>query len=147
MADITVGFDRVVLDTSSCIYYLEGPPNPRRDRLMPLFAAAEQGTMIIVLPTIVVVELLTGPLRAGDREAEASARLFVSHTPGVEVHDVTFAVACKAAELRAKYQLRTPDAVILATAVVGADGVIGNDAAWRRVTETRFLYLDEHQTM
>ncbi|MGH2469589.1 MAG: type II toxin-antitoxin system VapC family toxin [Chloroflexota bacterium] len=142
MADLADGLNRVVFDTSSCIYFLEGAPNPRRSRLLPVVHRAAQGSLTIILPTMVIVELLIGPLRAGDREGEAAVRLFAAASPGIQILELTFDIACAAAELRAKHRLRTPDAVILATAALEADGVIGNDQTWRSVTETRFINLD-----
>ncbi len=144
MARLAEGLARVVLDTNCCIYYLEGPASPRRDLLTPLFHAAADGDCIVVLPAVVVLELLTGPIRAGDSEAEAAVRLFATELPGVEVCDLTFDIAAEAARVRAKYGLRTPDASIVASAILRADGVVGNDASWAGVAETRFLRLDSY---
>jgi hypothetical protein len=56
---------------------------------------------------------------------------------------VTLALADSAARLRAKYGLRTPDALHLATAITGsATGFIGNDHAFQRVTELEILLID-----
>ena len=49
-----------------------------------------------------------------------------------------------AAEVRARHGLRTPDAIMLATAVEsGATLAITNDAAWRKVTGIEVLLLGD----
>lgn len=54
------------------------------------------------------------------------------------------AAARRAAELRAKYQIRTPDALQVAAALTaGCDAFLTNDAKLQRVTELRVLTLDQ----
>ncbi|MBK9715381.1 MAG: PIN domain-containing protein [Kouleothrix sp.] len=53
-------------------------------------------------------------------------------------------VADQAAELRASYGLRTPDALQIAAALAaGCTAFLTNDARLQRVTELRVLVLDE----
>ncbi|WP_447973510.1 type II toxin-antitoxin system VapC family toxin [Nitrospira sp. Kam-Ns4a] len=57
---------------------------------------------------------------------------------------VTIEVADRAAELRARYRLSTPDAVHVATAISGgATGFIGNDKGVNRGRAIGCLVLDE----
>jgi predicted nucleic acid-binding protein len=56
--------------------------------------------------------------------------------------DVT--TATSAADLRARYNLRTPDALQIATAITaGCNAFLTNDAALQRVSELRVLVLDQ----
>ncbi len=56
--------------------------------------------------------------------------------------DLSIEIADLGARLRAQYQLKTPDAILLATAIrSGATGFIGNDARLKRVAETEVLLL------
>jgi len=51
-----------------------------------------------------------------------------------------------AADLRARYNLRTPDALQLATAIkAGCDAFLTNDATLKKVTELKVLVLSELQ--
>jgi predicted nucleic acid-binding protein len=51
-------------------------------------------------------------------------------------------VSQKAAEIRVHYNLKLPDALQVAVALVsGCDGFLTNDAALQRVTELRILLL------
>jgi predicted nucleic acid-binding protein len=53
-------------------------------------------------------------------------------------------IAARAAYLRAKYRLRTPDALHAATAIVsGCDAFLTNDVTFRRVNEIPILILDD----
>lgn len=53
-------------------------------------------------------------------------------------------VAIKAAELRAKYKIRTPDAIQIATSIIGrADAFITNDRVLKKVKEMDILILDD----
>jgi predicted nucleic acid-binding protein len=57
---------------------------------------------------------------------------------------VDTSVADRAAELRARYHLRTMDAFQVAAALtVGCQAILTNDAQLSRVTELRVLQLDE----
>ncbi|MGH3784712.1 MAG: type II toxin-antitoxin system VapC family toxin [Pseudonocardiaceae bacterium] len=134
---------RVVFDTTACIYYLERPAvDPRCAMLLPVVAAAQAGTVDLVISTVTVTELLTGPLRSGNREEEAAVRLFMGLL--CRVAPVDFAVAERAAALRAEHGLRTPDALICATAACAAAVVVGNDLRWKHIgSGIRYVHIDE----
>jgi len=52
--------------------------------------------------------------------------------------------AASAADLRARYNLRTPDALQVATALAaGCDAFLTNDSDMQRVSELRVLVLDQ----
>ncbi|MGH2599180.1 MAG: type II toxin-antitoxin system VapC family toxin, partial [Dehalococcoidia bacterium] len=60
----------------------------------------------------------------------------------VEMLDLDPMIAERAADLRARYDLRLPDALQVAAAlVVGAGYFITNDTRVRRVTETEVIVL------
>ncbi|MGB9279642.1 MAG: PIN domain-containing protein [Pseudonocardiaceae bacterium] len=134
---------RVVFDTAACIYYLERPAaDPRCAVLLPVVRAAQAGTVELVISTVTVTELLTGPLRAANREAEAGVRLFIGLLCTVAPVDI--AVAERAATLRAAHRLRTPDALICATALCSGAVVVGNDSRWKQVGGgLTYLHIDD----
>ena len=54
-------------------------------------------------------------------------------------------IALKAAELRSKYGIKTPDAIQLATGIIGrTDTFITNDKSLRKVGECTVLVLDDY---
>lgn len=65
------------------------------------------------------------------------------YSPDFEVVPIDLNVAERAAELRARYGLRTPDALQIAAALSsGCEAFLTNDAKLQRVTELRKLVLD-----
>ena len=72
-------------------------------------------------------------------------RATLTPSPDFFVWDVTRDVVEKAAELRAKYNLKMMDALHVASAVVNrADLFLTNDDGLRRVTEIRVLVLKDY---
>jgi predicted nucleic acid-binding protein len=113
-----------------------------------VFERIDGGSISAVASTVTLVELLTGPLFAGDIAlAERHKELFL-RTSGFSVAPVTPSIAERAAEVRAQYRLRTPDAIIVASALeADCDAIISNDDDWkRRITEIRILHLEQFVT-
>ena len=62
----------------------------------------------------------------------ARAEGFLRHFGDLRLIDVDYDVAREAARIRAEAGLRTPDALILASAMVaGVDMLVTNDRAWK----------------
>jgi predicted nucleic acid-binding protein len=90
-----------------------------------------------------MTELLVHPYRKDDLDRANSIYALTSTYPHLSWVPVTLLLADTAARLRAKYGLRTPDALQIATAIAeSATGFIGNDRAFERVTEVEILLLD-----
>ena len=88
------------------------------------------------MSAISVTEALVRPFRAGSSSAVGTVEAFLSSFPNLTIAPVSFDIAREAARIRAATALRTPDALILATAVVrSADVVVANDRAWERAVE------------
>ncbi len=65
-------------------------------------------------------------------------------SPNFYMLPVNVAIAESAADLRARYNLRAPDAIQIAAALsAGCEAFLTNDAALKRVTELQVLILDE----
>jgi predicted nucleic acid-binding protein len=121
----------VVVDTAPIIYVLEG--NPRFcDQFTGLFEAAQAGHLNLAISTITLAEVLTGPFKAGQT---ALAKRFENALSRHTLLAVTPSVAVLAAQLRAQYGLRLPDAIQLATALdSGATAFVTHDRAFSHVT-------------
>ena len=71
-------------------------------------------------------------------------RAMLLNTQSILTIPMNSIVAERAAELRAKYGLKTPDALHVATALeTGSQAFLTNDLALKRVTEIQVLVLDE----
>lgn len=65
-------------------------------------------------------------------------------TNNLTTHEIDAQIANEAAVLRAKYGLRTPDSIQVATAIIsGCDAFLTNDLKIKVVTEIKILVLDE----
>jgi predicted nucleic acid-binding protein len=89
----------------------------------------------VVTSRLTRLECRSKPLRAGDRATLAQYDVFFA---GVELvlAEVSAAVVERATDLRARYNLKTPDALHYATAVeVGATAFLTGDRALSRCSE------------
>ena len=137
---------RILLDSVSIVYYLER--NPR------YFAAAAEwmervnaGRLSAAASVLVFAEILVPAYRAGNAAAARKARSALERVPNFEVVEVSAAVSDAAARLRAEHNLRTPDALHVATALnEGAGWIVTNDRALKRVEAAgiRVWLFDDH---
>lgn len=130
----------VMVDTAPFIYLLESHPQ-FADRFVGLFEAAAAGKLNIVLSTITLAEVLTGPFKAGET---ALAKRYEKALAQYNVIPVSTPIAVLAAQFRAQYRLRLPDAIQLATALdAGAAAFVTHDRDFSRVTGVEILTGDE----
>ena len=107
---------RIFVDSAPIIYYLEDHP-AFGPRFTGLFDRAEAGDHQLVISTVTLAEVLTGPLRQGNEQLADDYRQALTTTPTWQVADLTIAIAHRAARIRAQTRLRLPDAVQVATAL------------------------------
>lgn len=131
------------LDTSVFIYFVEG--NPRYvGRAREIFRRINSGQFAGRSSIITLTEALTLPKKTADTVLERSYRLMLFESRNLQLVDVTAAIADSAADLRARHNLRTPDAIQIATALAaGCEAFLTNDRDLRRVEALRVLVLDE----
>lgn len=133
----------IALDTAPIVYYLEanaefGPI------IRPVLDAVIRGEIQAVVSSLIVTELLVHPLRANNTELLARYEELLEGTPSLTVRDLTTPIAKTAAVLRAAYNLKTPDAIHLATALeADVEVFMTNDAALKRVFEVKVLTIQD----
>jgi predicted nucleic acid-binding protein len=121
----------VLVDTAPFIYILESHPQ-YADQFQGLFQAASAGELTIALSTITLAEILTGPFKAGQT---ALAKRYEQALLRYNVVPVSNSIAILAAQLRAQYRLKLPDAIQLASALdLGAAALVTHDRDFSRVT-------------
>ena len=129
------------LDTVTLIYYLERHPVYYAAARI-LFEKIECGDISAVISSLVFAELLVPPYRAGKPQLAEKITHILSHYPNLTVIPLSSEIAAAAAQLRAKHQLRTPDAIHLATARhAGARGFITNDKELKKIAGNDFEIL------
>jgi len=136
-------FPRVGLDTTPFIYQYEDHPD-YADLTQALFERIERGKARAFTSTLTVTELLSGPKKSRREDLEQEYRRVLDMLPNLTIVPVTLDIAIQAADLRAKYNMRTPDAIQLATAqVMNCPAFVTNDIHLKRVTETQVLVLQD----
>ncbi len=106
-----------------------------------LFEADAAGDLRIAISCITLAEVLTGPLRQGqDALAQRYERALTDH---YLVLPVSNAIAALAARMRARYGLKLPDAIQLATALdLEAAALVTHDRDFSRVEGLRIVTGD-----
>jgi predicted nucleic acid-binding protein len=131
----------VGLDSAPLIYYIEDRPE-FVELLDPFFTDLEQGRFRVVTSTVTLLEVLVHPLRHGDEALAHSYNDILLSSPNISTIPVTYATAQEAAELRARHNLKTPDAIQLAVAISqGATTMLTNDRDFPDVDGVKILRL------
>ncbi len=143
LSEALEGIRRLYVETAPLIYYVE--ENQTYVAAMhAIFEAVEKIPIEVVSSVLTLKEVLVQPLKQGNNSLEQEYRDILLHSRGFRLHEVTAPIAESAARLRAQYNLRTPDAIHVATALdSGCGAFLTNDAAIRRVKELAVLLLDE----
>ena len=142
-----IGAGPLVLDSSVILSYLHGSDTFSAAAALVLDEVVGPDAPA-VLSAVTVTEILVRPFRASG-SAVAVAELFLRHAADVTVRAIDYDVAREAARVRALTGLKTPDALIVATALVeGIETVVSIDDRWRnaiqRLGEARLVHLGAH---
>jgi predicted nucleic acid-binding protein len=134
---------RLGFDTSPVIYFVEA--NPRYDALVTeTFQRVADGRLAGITTTVTLLEVLVVPLRQKNVRLQAEYRDLLLHSDNFMTLNITSGIAEIAADLRARYGLKTPDALQIGCAMdSGCEAFLCNDLTLKRITELRVLILDE----
>lgn len=137
------GVSNLGLDTAPIIYFVEA--HPRYDkRVTAIFQRISAGTLTGVTSVISLSEVLVQPVQQNNMALAQSFRTILLQSTNFLTLPIDAACAEQAAALRARYRLRTPDALQIATALsVGCQAFLTNDAGLRRVDDLRVITLDD----
>ena len=95
---------RVTVDSAPIIYFLEDHPR-FASRYAPFFQRAEAGDYQLVIATVTLAEVLTGPLRTGDEALAQHYRRTLTTPPTWRLADLTASVALGAADRQGQSRL------------------------------------------
>jgi len=102
---------------------------------------------VMVTSIITFSELLVKPFKDNNQQLVELYEEFLFQTPGIAVKALSKKIAKQAAQYRADYNLKTPDAIQLATAVQhGCKLFLTNDHQLKRVTDIRVITLTDLMT-
>ena len=131
------------IDWALIIYLVE--KNPRYFPIVEeIFRRIDVGQWQAYTSVLTLTEILTHPRRTGNVRLENGYLDVLGDSANFMLLDVDAAIADVAADLRARHNLRTPDAIQLATALAaGCEAFLTNDYGLRRVDALRVLVLDD----
>jgi predicted nucleic acid-binding protein len=133
----------VYLDTDAVIYSVEKIA-PYATLLQPLWEAARDGQFAILTSELTLLETLVKPLRDSDTTLEELFRALLLGSQEVRLAAISQAILDNAAHLRAKYGLRTPDAIHAATALRSESALfVTNDPGYRRIAALPLVVLND----
>ena len=130
------------LDTAPLIYFIEENPN-YLDVTDAFFEAMFRSEFGVITSVLTITEVLVYPLRQGNTVLAQQYREILFNSQGLTAIEVLPDIAENAAQLRADYNLRTPDAIQMATAIrAGASFFLTNDARLSSLPALTVLVLD-----
>jgi predicted nucleic acid-binding protein len=134
---------RVLIDTSIWIYHFEQHA---------IFGAnagqvierLEDGAFRGIASELTLLELTVRPLQLGRQDAADDYETLLGYFPNLELEPISRQILLEAAALRARFRLRTPDAIQLATGLhAGATLAITNDESWRNLPMIETFILSD----
>jgi predicted nucleic acid-binding protein len=134
----------VAIDTNSIIYFVE-QDDKYFPIVQPLFVKIANGLVRPHLSVITLMEVLVRPLRDGLEGLAANYRQTLSPDGRFVLHSFNPQIAERAAFIRAQTNLRTPDAIIAASALeANCTHLVTNDPVFRRVNGLKVLVLGDY---
>lgn len=107
-----------------------------------IFELLEKGKFSGVTSVITLIEILTKPKRENNYYLVKEYKELLANFPHLEISDVNFEIGDLASSLRAKYNLTTPDAILLASSFnAKASGFITSDIRLKKVEEIDIFVL------
>ncbi|MBZ0275420.1 MAG: type II toxin-antitoxin system VapC family toxin [Anaerolineae bacterium] len=130
------------VETAPYIYYVENHP-VYADKVDSVFQIVEAKVVEIHTSVITLTEILMKPIQANNQSLIDTYRELLTGTDFIHLTAITPEIAERAAHLRARYNIRTPDALHIAAAITAeCNAFLTNDLALKRVTEIRVIVLD-----
>lgn len=142
MADL--GRGPVGADTALFIYLIE-ERSPFLSLIEPLFKEADEGRRELVTSAITLLEVLVVPYRVGNRPLAERYETLLMRSRGVRVVDLSVDQLRAAAQLRATFGVKTPDALqIVAALTGGCTTFVTNDRRIPSIPGMRVLQLADY---
>jgi predicted nucleic acid-binding protein len=131
------------VDTNTLIYRVE-QVEPYLSAAAPLWDALDAGQREVATSELTLLEVLVKPLQTADQKLADLFRQVLFRTTGLHCLPVDRPVLEQAAQIRASYRLRTPDAIHAATALrEGCSQFVTNDPQFRKVPGLSVAVLSE----
>ncbi len=134
----------VALDTAVFIYQFEKNNNYFK-LTKEIFSRLDQDAGFIAVTSIItLLEILVKPFKEVHTELAEQYTQKLLYDAKLTTWIINGDIPKKAAEIRAKYGVKTPDAIQIATAILaGAEMLITNDVEFKKIKEVETLILKE----
>lgn len=134
---------RICLDTAPFIYFIEKHPK-YLNVVRPVFVEIDAGEIEAITSTITLLEVLVHPLKTKNETLAERYREILLHSEGLTTFEILHEISEKSSKLRAKYSIKTPDAIQIAVGVLyGAGKFLTNDPDLKKISEVEVLVLDD----
>jgi len=144
MGQIVIPDGAVVgIDANTLIYHVEHYV-PYDQISLPLWQMFDARHATIITSELTYLEALIKPMRIKDNQLVEQYREIAFDTFGFYMMPITFAVLKKAIDLRVNHNLKSPDAIQAATAILYRCNVfVTNDPIFKRVPGLNVVVLKE----
>jgi len=134
---------RICVDTPIIIYFIE--KNKKYLNLIrPVFIEIDSGNIEAITSTITLLEVLVHPFRTGNEPLANKYREILLSSEGLTTFEIFHEVSEMASRLRAKYLIKTPDAIQISVGILyGATKFLINDPNLKQVSEIKVVTLDD----
>jgi len=137
------GRDIILLDTCVWIYHIENHPHYSPSTEVVLNQVAN-GASRGICSELSLLEIKIHPLKQDREDIANEYEILLDAFPNLTLYPITREVLHRAGLIRARYRLKTPDAIILATGLEqGATLAVTNDRNWRRVEGMDMMFLSD----
>ena len=135
--------DTIFIDTSPFIYYIE-ECEKYIEAVDSLFSYISQGRITAYTSFITLIEVLTKPIEEKNKRLVCKYEDLLTNSKGLILADMDKNIAVESARLRAKYRIKIPDAIQVASGLVnGAKAFITNDSNLKKIKEIKVIVLDD----
>ena len=122
----------MLIDTSVLIAYFEPSDSTHTLATFLIDDCVRTGRNPAIVSAVTAMEILVRPLRVAPKSA-IHVHAFLTQWPNLTLVNVDLHVAQEAASLRAQHAFKAPDALVIASGIVGQVAhLITNDSQWRK---------------
>lgn len=145
MRDVIGGHHIIALDSCVWIYHLENHPD-FASLTRQVLEVVEAGTCKAVASELTLLEILVRPLQLDLPDVADEYELLLTSFPHFSLNPISRDILLSAANMRARHGLRTPDAIVMATALAAnATLLITNDRHLSRVPGIQVACLADYR--
>jgi len=132
----------IYIDTSILIYTVEKIPD-YYTLLIPLWKASSTKEIDIITSELTLMETLVGPLKKGNVKLADTYEEILLNTE-IRLFPISISILKKSADLRARINIRTPDAIHVSTALEGkCDMFLTNDYNFQKIPTLPVTILEK----